>query len=76
MDNNGAFKLALDLRRERRSVMRLRADVEGDRIVFSGGRQGPHSLAIDVSTPCEERDREEELDQVWRKELAENEYPR
>jgi hypothetical protein len=28
----------------------LRAKVEGDRIVFEGGKFGSHSLAIDVST--------------------------
>lgn len=28
----------------------LRADIEGDRIVFTGGRDGAHSLAISVSS--------------------------
>jgi hypothetical protein len=51
MDIETARKLSLELRRERRSVIRVRADVEGDRIVFSGGREGSHSLAIDVSSP-------------------------
>ncbi len=46
-----AQKLAYDLRRQTlfgRVV--LRADVVGDRIVFSGGRQGSHSIDIGVSS--------------------------
>jgi hypothetical protein len=50
MDIVAATKLSYDLRRQNGGAFVLRADVEGDRIVFSGGLQGTHSLAVDVST--------------------------
>lgn len=55
MTESEAFALALDLRRSARvrtgGTVRLRADVEKDRIVFSGGSKGTHSLAFNVSSP-------------------------
>ena len=51
MDTAAATKLAFDLRRQNGGSFKLRADVVGDRIVvFSGGTQGSHSLALDVSS--------------------------
>jgi len=51
MDMQKARKLSYDLRRQTTwGSMKLRADIEGDRIVFSGGKHGTHSLAVDVSS--------------------------
>ena len=50
MDTAAATKLSYDLRRQNGGSFTLRAAVVGDRIVFSGGTQGEHSLAIDVSS--------------------------
>lgn len=50
MDIDKAIKLSYDLRRHSRWGRLLRADVEGDRIVFSGGSQGTHSIDVGVSS--------------------------
>jgi len=44
-----ARKLSYTLRRNGNNL-KLRAEVRDDRIVFSGGKQGEHSLAVTVSS--------------------------
>lgn len=52
MDIVKATKLSFDLRRQTCSgSVKLRADVEDGRMVFSGGSQGVHSIDLGVSTP-------------------------
>ena len=51
MDTAAMQKLALGLRRQARwADLKLRADVKEDRIVFSGGQQGSHSLDVAASS--------------------------
>ena len=51
MDTAAAIKLSYDLRRcNLTGGFVLRADVKDGRIVFSGGTQGEHSIAVDVSS--------------------------
>jgi hypothetical protein len=50
MDIDKAVKLSYDLRRQTRWGRSLRADVEGGRLVFSGGTQGVHSIDVGVSS--------------------------
>jgi hypothetical protein len=48
--SDAAIKLASGLRRQNGGTFQLRADVLGDRIIFTGGTKGAHSLALDVSS--------------------------
>jgi hypothetical protein len=50
MTEDAALELSYDLRRQTRGGHRLRADVKGGRIVFSGGNRGTHSIDIGASS--------------------------